>query len=259
MLSRLKSIPSHHPVIVVPTYNTGPKVLEVVQEIACTGHPLIIVADGSTDGTTGRLRAWAENHVSVEILEHPCNRGKGNAVLTAARHARDRGFTHLLAIDADGQHPAGEIETFLTASRQAPAALVAGYPVFGATAPWERRFFRQWANFWTRFLGHQPDLVDSMFGMRVYPVDPLLGVMESSRLGRHYDFECVAAIKLGWQRVPIANLPVAVAYFNAGEGGVSHYHYLRDNVRLGLVYLALMPGALAHADVFQPRRESAPI
>ena len=115
-------------------------------------------------------------------------------------------------------------------------------------------FFRRWANFWTRLLGHTPDLADSMFGMRVYPVVPLLDAMAMTGAGRRYDFECVTAILLGWLGLPVANIPVPVAYFSKQEGGISHYHYWRDNIRLGLVFLRHIPGAIARLFRRRPAR-----
>ena len=233
----------HIPLIVIPTYNTGPKVLTVVREVVALGHPVIVVVDGSTDGTTEQLLALRAGHDHLEVLIHEKNRGKGAAVLTAARHARELGATHLLAFDADGQHPADAIAKYLQASADHPTAMVAGYPIFDANAPWERVFWRKLANFWTNFLSVQGGLKDSMFGMRVYPLLPLLKILEAGDSGQRYDFECVAAIQLGRAGVPFVNVPTPVQYFLKEEGGVTHYRYVQDNFRLAMVYLFLIPSA----------------
>jgi hypothetical protein len=232
-------------IILIPTYNTGPKVTKVVQEVLDAGYPVIAVADGSTDGTTPLLEGMRDKYRGLIVLSHFQNQGKGQAVLTGARHALAAGFTHILAYDADGQHPVASIPAYLEAAGRSPRAMVAGYPVFDREAPWERVFFRKLATFWTRLIGLNHTLRDSMFGMRIYPLAALLEALEPTRLGRRYDIECVAAIKLSWAGCPILNIPTPVKYFQADEGGVSHYHYLRDNVRLGLVFISLMPGALA--------------
>ena len=233
-------------VILIPTYNTGEKVRGVVAEVRAAGYPLIVVADGSTDGTTEVLRSMADADEGMTLLAHERNLGKGAALLTGAREALRLGHTHVLAFDADGQHPVESITHYLAAMRSDPSAWVAGYPVFDAKAPWERVFFRKLALFWTRVVARQPELKDAMFGMRVYPARALVDCLESTSLGRRYDVECVLAIRLSRAGHPVINVATPVRYFQAGEGGVSHYHYLRDNVRLGLVFLALMPGALFH-------------
>lgn len=240
-------------VVLIPTYNTGAKVRGVVAEVRAAGYPVVVVADGSTDGTTAGLREMAGGDAEMTLLEHERNLGKGAALLTGAREALRQGFTHVLAFDADGQHPISSAGDYLAAMRSDPAAWVAGYPVFDAKAPWERVFFRKLALFWTQLVARQPKLRDAMFGMRVYPARALVRCLESTRLGRRYDVECVAAIKLSRAGHPVINVATPVRYFQAGEGGVSHYRYLRDNVRLGVVFLALMPGALFHGR--PPHRE----
>ena len=235
-----------HCVVLIPTYNTGEKVREVVAEVRAAGYPLIVVADGSTDGTTEKLGKLADDDDGMTLLAHERNQGKGAALLTGAREALRLGYTHVLAFDADGQHPVASVDDYLAAMRSDPNAWVAGYPVFDARAPWERVFFRKLALFWTRIVARQPALKDAMFGMRVYPARALVDCLESTSLGRRYDVECVLAIRLSRAGHPVINVATPVRYFQAGEGGVSHYHYLRDNVRLGLVFLALMPGVLRH-------------
>ena len=228
----------------IPTYNTGNKVYEVVRAVAATGFSTLVVADGCNDGTAEGLRALCASLDNTEFVAHEQNCGKGQAILTACHLAKTHGFTHILAFDADGQHPANAIKGYADLSRQFPNAMVAGYPVFDAAAPWERVLCRKLANVWTRFLSVNPDLRDSMFGMRVYPLEPLLRVFAATKLGRHYDLECVAAIRLSWDGHPVKNIATPVQYFQKSEGGVSHYRYMRDNIRLGRVYLRLIPGAL---------------
>lgn len=233
-------------VVLIPTYNTGEKVRGVVAETRAAGYPLIVVADGSDDGTTAALREMADADEGMTLLTHERNEGKGAALLTGAREALRLGYSHVLAFDADGQHPVESIVDYLAAMRSDPNAWVAGYPVFDAKAPWERVFFRKLALFWTRVAARQPELKDAMFGMRVYPARALVDAMEGTTFGRRYDVECVLAIRLSRAGHPVINVATPVRYFLAGEGGISHYHYLRDNVRLGFVFLAHLPGAFAH-------------
>ena len=177
------------------------------------------------------------------IIGHT-GRGKGAAVLTGARLACEAGFTHLLSFDADGQHPAGQIADYMARSVRHPEAMVFGKPVFPANAPTERVMGRKVANFWVDFQTAWWGIGDSLFGMRLFPIADLIAVMEATWFGRRYDFECEAGILLCWRGVPIINVPTPVRYLSKAEGGVSHYHYLRDNVRLVTLFLRHFPGAL---------------
>ena len=236
----------YHVIVAIPTYNTGPKVLPVVREVLAAGHRVIVVIDGSTDDTAALLEPLRAEFPQLEILTHGQNRGKGTAVLTAGHRALELGATHLLTFDADGQHPADRIPEFIQGSAAAPDAMVLGSPIFGPEAPWERVAGRRMGNWWTNFLSVRGGMTDSLFGMRLYPLAPLVSVLSESRLGHRYDLECVAAVKLRWQGVPVINLPTPVQYFTKAEGGVSHYRYVRDNVRMARTYMCLMVKSLRH-------------
>lgn len=234
--------PTH--LLLIPTYNTGPKVLEVVQEAMEFQAPVWVVADGSTDGTTEQLEVLAARRPHLRVIRHDVNRGKGAAVVTGAQLARAAGFTHVLCFDADGQHPATEIPRYMALSAQHPQAMICGRPVFDATAPLERVLGRKLANFWLGFHTCWAGIRDSMFGMRLFPLTDLLAVMEATRFGRRYDFECEAGVRLCWRGVPVVNVDTPVRYLTAAQGGVSHYQYVRDNARLVSLFLRHIPGAL---------------
>ena len=237
--------PSSTHLLLIPTYNTGPKVLETVREALAVWAPVWVVADGSDDGTTAQLEALAATEPHLRVIRHPRNCGKGAAVFTGALLARDAGFTHLLSFDADGQHPAAQIGQYMGLSHAHPQAMIFGKPVFPGNAPAERVMGRKLANFWVDFHTGWWGIGDSMFGMRLFPVGDLVAVMEATWFGRRYDFECEAGIRLCWRGVPVINVDTPVRYLTKAEGGVSHYHYLRDNVRLVTLFLRHFPGSLA--------------
>ncbi len=247
-------VPSTTHLLFIPTYNTGPKVLETVREALAAWQPVWVVTDGSDDGTTAQLEALAAAESDLRIIRHDTNRGKGAAVLTGARLAREAGFTHLLSFDADGQHPAGQIANYMARSARHPEAMVFGKPVFPANAPKERVMGRKVANFWVDFQTAWWGIGDSLFGMRLFPLADIIAVMEATWFGRRYDFECEAGILLCWRGVPIINVPTPVRYLSKAEGGVSHYHYLRDNARLVTLFLRHFPGALVRWPLLLARR-----
>jgi glycosyltransferase involved in cell wall biosynthesis len=238
----------------IPTYNTGPKVLETVRDALAAWLPVWVVTDGSDDGTTEQLEALAATTPGLRVIKHERNLGKGAAVLTGARLAREAGFTHLLSFDADGQHPAGQIADYMEQSRRHPEAMIFGKPVFPPNAPTERVMGRKVANFFVNIQTAWWGIGDSLFGMRLFPVQDLIAVMEATWFGRRYDFECEAGILLCWRGVPIINVPTPVRYLSKSEGGVSHYHYLRDNVRLVTLFLRHFPGAILRWPVLLWRR-----
>lgn len=246
--------PSRTHLVLIPSYNPGNKVFETVRGAREQWSPVWVVVDGSTDGTPSALQEMARTDPGLRVLIRERNGGKGAAVLDGLTEAAAQGFTHVLTMDSDGQHPADRIGAFMAASLEAPAAMILGAPVFDATAPSirvkGRRISNWWANVETLWAGIQ----DSLFGFRVYPVAPLLRLMRSSRWMRRFDFDVEAVVRLSWAGVPVRNLPAAVRYFTPAEGGVSHFNYWRDNVLLSSMHSRLFFGFLIRLPYLLVRR-----
>ena len=228
--------------VLIPSYNPGERVFDTVAAARSHWSPVWVIVDGSTDGTAVKLAQLALADSGLRVMLRPRNRGKGATVLFGLRAARAEGFTHALCMDSDGQHPAGHIGLFMAASIAAPDAMILGEPVFGADAPQlrvrGRRISNWWANLETLWLG----VHDSLFGFRVYPIAALERVMRWQPWMRRFDFDVEAVVRLCWRGVRPINLPAPVRYLRADEGGVSHFHYLRDNVLLTWMHLRLLTG-----------------
>jgi len=224
------SSPTH--LVLLPTYNTGPRLREVIEEVLRHWQPVLVVVDGSTDGSERPVLELARTEPALHVVVLPKNSGKGAAVLAGCAWARARGFTHALAMDADGQHPAAKIAEFMTTSARRPEALVLGSPIFPANIPRERLHCRKLSVALVRWTILGEGIDDNLYGFRVYPIAPLLAVLGPRRTGRRYDFDTEAAVRLCWSGVPPFNVRAPVRYFSRAEGGVSHFHYVRDNLTL---------------------------
>ena len=238
-------LPSSTHLVIIPSYNPGPTVLETIRAAREQWTPVWVVVDGSTDGSAEALQAVARNDGGLRVIVLPENRGKGAAVLEGISQARTTGFTHALTMDSDGQHPADLIPAFMTASQAHPEAMVLGKPVFAADAPAlrvnGRKVSNGWANLETLWMG----IGDSLYGFRVYPIEPLQRIMRANRWMRRFDFDPEAAVRLCWAGVPPLNRDAPVRYLRPDEGGVSHFRYLRDNTLLtwmhGRLFLGFLP------------------
>jgi hypothetical protein len=142
----------------------------------------------------------------------------------------------------------------MAASRAAPDAMILGEPVFDAGAPRIRVRGRRVANWATNLTTLWAGIHDTLFGFRVYPITPLIAVMEKSRWMRRFDFDAEAVVRLSWRGVPALNLPAPVRYFSAQEGGVTHFNYWRDNVLLTSMYLRLFVGFVVRLPLLVRRR-----
>ena len=240
--------------VLIPSYNPGPQVYETVRAARAQWAPVWVVVDGSTDDTAAGLQDMAANDPQLKVRVLPANGGKGAAVLHGLDLAAQQGFTHALTMDSDGQHPADLIPAFMAASQQVPEAMILGKPVFAADAPalrvQGRKISNGWANLETLWAG----IGDSLYGFRVYPIEPLRQVMRGQRWMRRFDFDPEAVVRLCWRGVRPINLPAPVKYLRADEGGVSHFNYLRDNTLLSWMHLRLMLGFLLRLPLLLVRR-----
>ena len=226
--------------VLIPSYNPGNKVFDTVRGALANWDPVWVVVDGSTDGTAEELVRMATENPALRVFVRPRNSGKGAAVLFGLRAARALGFTHALVMDSDGQHPADRIGAFMGASFAAPGAMVLGEPVFDNSAPPLRVKGRKISNWWANLETLWTGIHDSLFGFRVYPIEPLVRVMRVQPWMRRFDFDVEAVVRLRWQRVRAINLPAKVQYFRAEEGGVSHFNYWRDNALLSWMHARLL-------------------
>ena len=236
--------------MVIPSYNSGARLLDTVMAALAEWPAVWIVLDGSTDGSEASLG----QRRGLRLIRRAQNGGKGAAVLDALRLAEAAGFTHALVMDADGQHPAGHIRPFMQASQARLDAMVLGVPQFGPDAPALRVRGRRISNWWAQLETGWAGIGDSLFGFRVYPIGKLLPLMERSAWMRRFDFDPEAAVRLSWVGVPAINLPVPVRYLRPEEGGVSHFRYGRDNLLLTAMHARLVAGALARLPTLARRR-----
>ncbi len=244
--------------VLIPSYNPGAKVYETVRAACLQWNPVWVVVDGSGDGTAEGLQALAKTLDGLKIVVLPHNQGKGAAVLEGVRLAAHEGYTHALTMDSDGQHPAERIPDFMARSAACPAAMILGLPVFDASAPSlrvkGRRISNWWANLETLGVGTESGIGDSLFGFRIYPIAPLIRVMQGQLWMRRFDFDPEAVVRLCWAGVKPINVEAPVKYLSAEEGGVSHFNYLRDNVLLTWMHSRLFFGFLLRLPLLLLRR-----
>jgi glycosyltransferase involved in cell wall biosynthesis len=255
---RAMNVPSSTHLVLIPSFNPGRKVYETVAGVRRQWAPVWIVVDGSTDGTGEGLEQMAIVDPQLRVIRLPQNCGKGGAVLQGLRLAGQAGFTHALTFDSDGQHPADRIPAFMAASINAPTAMILGEPQFDASAPSLRVQGRRISNWWANLETLWAGIHDSLFGFRVYPIGALVQIMRRQIWMRHFDFDVEAVVRLSWRGVPAINLPAPVSYFRPEEGGVSHFHYVRDNALLTWMHARLLLGFLLRLPLLLLRRDRGP-
>ncbi|MGH7266185.1 MAG: glycosyltransferase family 2 protein, partial [Candidatus Rokuibacteriota bacterium] len=134
--------------LLVPIYNHEATVGAVLEGLAPLGLPCLVVDDGSDRSTQTALAALARRFPWVSIERLARNSGRGAALRHGYVLAARRGFTHVIQLDADGQHDPADVPLFLAAARARPEALVLGNPRFEGAMPFSRRYGRLLSCFW---------------------------------------------------------------------------------------------------------------
>ncbi|SDU05203.1 Glycosyltransferase involved in cell wall bisynthesis [Verrucomicrobium sp. GAS474] len=230
--------------ILLPSYNSGRKLLSTVEAALAVWKPVWVVVDASTDGSEAPLLEWAAKEPALRVFVRGVNGGKGAAVLDGLREAGKEGFRHALVMDADGQHPADRIVEFMNLAHAHERTLILGVPAFGPDAPKARVYGRLGGNTFTEIATLWGGIRDSLFGFRVYPVAETVAVMDRIKTARRYDFDTEVAVRLYWEGFRTINIAVPVLYPSREEGGVSYFHYLRDNLLLVRTHARLFFGML---------------
>ncbi len=240
------------PCVVIPVYNHEHAIGKVLAQVLEHGMPCILVDDGSSQACAAELDRLAALHPNRVVLErHTVNQGKGGAVLTGFGRAAFEGYSHVLQVDADGQHAVADIPRFLEAARARPQAVVAGCPVYDESVPALRLYARYLTHVWVWINTLSLAIRDSMCGFRVYPVAPVLALAKRRRLGLRMNFDIEILVRLYWDGVEVVNLPTKVGY---PEDGVSHFQAWTDNVLITRMHVALFFGMLPRIPSLLVRR-----
>ncbi len=223
-------------VVVIPTYNNERTLMSVIDDVLCFTDDIIVVNDGSTDGTTTLLAGRQD----VDVIHFRENKGKGVALQAGFQRALTRGFRYVISIDSDGQHYPEEMLSFIEYIEQVPDSLVVGARNLNAeNMPEKNSFANKFSNFWL-FVETGKQLIDTQSGYRLYPVERLKGIRWFTR---RYEFELEVLVRAIWKGINVVNLPVKV-FYPPKEERVSHFRPARDFFRISIVNTILVLVAL---------------
>ncbi|ASG07788.1 glycosyltransferase family 2 protein [Vibrio anguillarum] len=248
----MKSVADYQACFLIPCYNHGSTVAEVVSSLSAFELPILLVDDGSNQQTKQTLSNVAQQtHVHLITLEQ--NQGKGGAVMAGIRQAQQLGFSHVIQIDADGQHDLQALPKLLAASKQHPNHLISGQPIYDDSVPKARLYGRYATHIWVWIETLSFTIKDSMCGFRAYPVDLTVEVLNNHKIGTRMDFDIEILVRMYWHGVDIDFVETRVIY---PEGGVSHFDALWDNVKISWMHSKLFFGMLPRIPQLLKRNQS---
>ena len=206
-------------VAVVPAFNEVGTIADVVRGAAAHVEAVLVVDDGSTDGTADAARS-----AGAEVLLLAGNQGKGSAVRAGLARLADSDVTHALLMDGDLQHRPDEIPRLLDAARRTGAALVVGERVFNRAAMPASRYWANVVGSWALASLLGVPLSDSQSGFRLIALD----VARNLHLqGKGYEIETEMIVKMRRRRAKVVGVPVSAVY----NGARSKLRPVRDTTR----------------------------
>ncbi len=216
----------------VPVYNNGSTVKGIASECRSYLNNVLVVDDGSTDADVSGMFAGTD----ISVIRHEKNRGKGEAIMTAARYIAENGGLFMITIDADGQHYPKDLHKFMSLLPDDGSSITIGCRNFNAeNIPKSSRFGRKFANFWL-WIETGVSINDCQSGFRAYPVKYLL---EMKLQGSHYDFESEVLARAVWAGLELKTVEVDVWYPEPLKR-ISAFRPVIDNIRISLMHTRLV-------------------
>jgi glycosyltransferase involved in cell wall biosynthesis len=218
--------------VIIPTYNNASTLAQVVAQVQLYTRSVIIVNDGSTDGTAALLPTFA----GVELISYAQNVGKGWALRQGFALASRLGYDYAITIDSDGQHFAADLPAFVDQlEAQGPALIIGARNMAQAGIPGKSSFGHKFSNFWfwVETGLHAPD---TQSGYRLYPLAPLRPMRFFTR---KYEFEIEVLVRAAWAGVPVSAVPIAV-YYAPGKERITHFRPFTDFSRISVLNTVLV-------------------
>jgi len=224
----------------IPVYRHGRTACPLAEKLAVVGK-VILVDDGNDEETKAALENCAAETSEIFLVRLEKNSGKGTALAKGFEKAKELGLTHVLQIDADGQHDAARAQFFLEESAKHPDMLICGYPEFDETAPKSRVSGRKISNFWASLVTLSTEMKDALCGFRVYPVDASLRITKNPFIDKRMGIDAELLVRLYWKKVYPLFYPIKVNY---PQDGISNFRVVRDNIRISFMFTRLCIGML---------------
>jgi glycosyltransferase involved in cell wall biosynthesis len=218
-------------IVVIPTYNNDFSIQKVVNDVLSFNLKVIVVDDGY-DNPVEQILKPDQNLI---ILRHQQNKGKGEAILTGARKAKELGYNYFISLDGDGQHLASQIQKIIDACNGDNQIIIGARNFEIENVPNGSKFGRWFSNFWATWDTEQ-EIKDSLSGFRLYPISILDLDIRTSR----FDWEMEVLVKHSWKKRLIKEVTIE-CYYPTPEERVSHFKKFWDTAAIVMVHIRLLP------------------
>jgi len=221
-----------NPVVIIPTYNNPKTIKDVAFDVINNNYDLIIVDDGS-DTNIEELFNEDEKQ-NIHFVRHPVNQGKGEAITSGIKKAKELGYDFVVSIDGDGQHLASEIHKLIDGYEE--DTIIIGARNFNLdNVPNGSKFGRWFSNFWACWdTGYT--ITDSLSGFRIYP----LSILDLDIKTKRFDWEMEVIVRHADAGRKIKEININ-CFYPISEDRVSHFKKFEDTMAIVWVHVQILP------------------
>jgi glycosyltransferase involved in cell wall biosynthesis len=214
--------------LVIPAYNERGTIRDLVERALRQVHRVIVVDDGSSDGTFDALQG-----LDIMLLRHAVNSGKAASLADGIREARKHGVAGIITLDGDGQHLPEDIPRLLEHFRQTPNAIIIGSRLHEKeNIPRARYNANCFANFWISWAaGYR--IKDSQSGFRIYPTRLFDQVALVDCRPSGFVFESEILIEAARHGITSIAVPISAIY--STQARASHFRPVFDIAQIVLM------------------------
>jgi len=224
--------------VIIPVYNHYENITAIVQNINNHNLPCLLLDDGSNETTQQTLENIPTDLNT--LIRYDINRGKGAVVCDGILFAKLNQYTHVLQVDADGQHDLNDIPKFIAASQKNPNAIVSGHRPYTAM-PLGRRYGRMVTDIWANINTLSLTIKDSMCGYRLYPIEQTEALIQKTKIGARMNFDTDIIVRLYWSGLDVIHINTDVHY---DSSITSHFNLWADNISISKMHATLFFGML---------------
>lgn len=218
-------------IAIVPTYNNDATIQAVVDDILEHNYKVIVIDDGYTNPVSNILK----EDPNLIIITHPQNMGKGEAILSGARKAKELGYEYFISLDGDGQHLASQINKIIDDCDGEDQIIIGARDFDIDNVPNGSKFGRWFSNFWASWdTSHK--ITDSLSGFRIYPISILDLPIKTSR----FDWEMEVIVRHAWAGKKIREV-IIECYYPTAQERVTHFKKFEDTMAIVWVHVQMLP------------------
>lgn len=219
-------------IIVIPTYNNPLSIKDVVFDVLKYKYEVIVVDDGSDVLVEDFF--LKEEQKQINFVRHDINKGKGQAIISGMRKAKELGYTHALSMDGDGQHLASQAK-FLIDVCEGDDIIIGARNLDLEHVPLGSKFGRWFSNMWACWDTGQT-ITDSLSGYRIYPISILELPIKTDR----FDWEMEVLVRHADAGKKIREVEIE-CHYPTPEERVSHFRNFEDTMTIVWVHLQILP------------------